>query len=72
MTAQYTIYVKYQFVGSPFKDYTLKAYSQFDQPIFDQNHNINEIHMDGQEPSGFTHSDFRGMYSFNCNRDNIN
>lgn len=54
---RYTIGVQYQWIGSPGNQYTLKAYSKLQgvnllnsagQPAM--------LHMDGQQPSGYTNS----------------
>ena len=63
---QYTIYVQYEFAGSPHNDYTLKAYSKYNQPVYNSKHEVNEIHMDGSEPRGFTNSDFKGIDNYEC------
>lgn len=68
---QYIIYVQYEFVGSPHKDFTLKAYSKYSNKIKDSSGNTNELHMDGSTgSSGFTNSNFAGMNaptsSFDC------
>ena len=64
----YKLYVKYEWIGSPHRDYTLKAYSKFSSAkIYDSSGNTNKINMDGQSPSGFTDSSYTGMHS-NCDR----
>jgi len=66
----YTLYVKYEWIGSPHRDYTLKAYSKFSTAqISDSYGNINKINMDGQSPSGFTDSSYTGMTT-DCSRFN--
>ena len=65
-SAIYNIYVKYEFVGSPHNDFTLKVYSKYNIPILDSNGNSIETHMDGQQPSGFTSSNFIGMDNWDC------
>ena len=64
--SQYTLYSKYEWVGSPHPDFTLKVYSKNNQPIKDSNGNTNIIHMDGQQPSGFTSSSYIGMDNWDC------
>lgn len=64
----YTLYVNYEWIRSPHRDYTLKAYSKFSSAkIYDSSGNTNEINMDGQSPSGFTDSSYTGMHS-DCDR----
>ena len=41
------------------KDYTIKVYTNQELEVRDSYGETNMIHMDGQEPSGFTKSDFR-------------
>ena len=64
--SEFTIYVKYEFVGSPHPDFTLKVYSKENLPILDSNGNTNEINMDGSSPSGFTSSSYIGMDAWDC------
>jgi hypothetical protein len=64
--SQYTIFVQYEFLGSPAKDYTLKAYSKYKSKIYNSQYNTNMIHMDDQSPSGFTSSTYTGLDNFTC------
>ena len=58
----YTIMVKYEWIGSPHRDYTLKAYSKFtNAKISDAYGNTNKLNMDGQSPRGFTSSSYEGI-----------
>ena len=63
---QYTIYVQYDFAGSSHRDYTLRTYSNYTQPVYNSKHEQNEIFMDGSEPSGFTGSEYRGLDNYEC------
>jgi len=56
-----SIVVKYEWMGSPHKDYTVKVYSKSSGKITNAQGATVLQHMDGQEPSGFTSSTFRGM-----------
>ena len=49
------------FFGSPHADYTLSIFSEQDLQILNDEGNQNMIRMDGQEPRGFTDSDYKGM-----------
>ena len=51
--------VKYTWFDSPVKDYTLSVYSKQDLKVKDHLGKTSVFHMDGQEPSGFTHSSYR-------------
>lgn len=44
----------------------MKAYSKYDQPVYNSKHEVNEVHMDGSEPRGFTNSDFKGIDNYEC------
>jgi len=54
----FTLKVKYLWFGSPEPDYTVKVYSKQNLAIRDSDGVTNEIHMDGQCPSGFTDSTY--------------
>ena len=62
----FKIQVTYEFMGSPHPDYTVKVYSKHDRPLKDSSGNTNMVHMDGQQPSGFTNSQFKGMDNWSC------
>jgi hypothetical protein len=55
----FKIVVSYTWFDSPAKDYTLSVYSKQELEIRDQEGEMSVLHMDGQEPSGFTHSGYR-------------
>ena len=58
--ANYEIVVKYNWNGSPANDYTLKIYSiESGKIISEKTGEGKMVHMDGQEPSGFTISEYR-------------
>jgi hypothetical protein len=61
-----TINVRYEWLGSPFKEYTLKAYSKYDSKILDTIGNSNQVYMNGESPSGFTESTYQGMENNYC------
>lgn len=48
-------------MNSPHKDFTLNIYSKYGYPVLNSSGQANEIHMDGQSPSGFTSSNFTNM-----------
>jgi hypothetical protein len=51
------ILVRYDWINSPHKDFTLKLYSQHTGTmIYDDTGNTNMLHTDGQEPSEFTNN----------------
>jgi hypothetical protein len=63
----YTLYVKYEFAGSPHPDFTTKIYSKYTGVnILDTAGNSNMIHMDGTSPSGYTSSSYIGMSNWDC------
>lgn len=64
---RYLIYVEYEWLGSPVPDYTLKVYSKSNTGITDGSYQSHQIHMDGQQPSGFTGTSYRGMGGWDCN-----
>lgn len=67
---EYILTVKYEWLGSPHKDYTLKAYSKYSNALITNSFgNINKINMDGKSPSGFTGSSYEGMHD-DCARYN--
>ena len=55
----FTMEVNYSWDLFYAKDYTIKVFSNQQLEVLDSNGETNMIHMDGQEPSGFTKSDFR-------------
>jgi hypothetical protein len=57
----FKVVVKYMWFDSPAKDYTVKIYSKQTLEVKNSSGETNVIHMDGQEPSGFTTSTYRGM-----------
>ena len=57
----FLLMVKYYWMNSPAKDYTVKVYSKQNLSVLDSNGNTNMKHMDGQTPSGFTDSTYTGM-----------
>ena len=57
--------VWYEWMDSPHKDYTVKAYSAHELPIYNANDETNQLHTDGQSPSEFTTSNYCGM-DINC------
>lgn len=48
------------FVAPYGNDYTVRVYSKPGYEVTDEQGRTNMIHMDGQEPSGFTNSNYRG------------
>lgn len=46
--------VYYRFYGWSTEDFTLKVYSQQNHTIFNQKAEVNQLHMDGSSPTGFT------------------
>jgi len=46
---------------SPAPDYTVKVYSKQSLEILDSSNKNTILHYDGQEPTGFTYSHYRGM-----------
>lgn len=58
-----SIYIMYDFDGSPNRDFTVQMYSKMSQDdgvwIYDANGLANQLHMDGTEPSGFWNSTYR-------------
>ena len=61
----YAIYVQVYYFGSPHPDHTVKVYSKYNSQIL-ENGRSNQLNMDGQQPSGFTDSDYRGMDHNSC------
>jgi len=57
----FKVRAKYLWFNSPAKDYTVKIYSKQALEVKDTTGSTNIVHMDGQYPSGFTDSTFRGM-----------
>jgi hypothetical protein len=57
----YKVVVGYTWFNSPAKDYTVKIYSKQSLEVKNASGETNIQHMDGQEPSGFTSSTYRGM-----------
>lgn len=56
------ISVRYQWFGSPHRDYTVKVHSKFaDIEVFDEEFKTNQLHADGQSPSEFTSGEYCGM-----------
>jgi len=66
---EYKIYVQYEWLGSPAKDYTLKVYSKYaNSQIKDTNGNTNMLNMDGSSPSGFKDgANYQGWHT-DCSR----
>lgn len=60
-----SIYATFQYYGSPAPDYTIKVYSKYTGQIMNVTMQSNQIHMDGQSPSGFTGSDYDGYSTCN-------
>jgi hypothetical protein len=50
--------VTYDWIGRMSRDYTISVYSSQDLEVLDEEGEGNMIHMDGQEPSGFTKSEY--------------
>ena len=57
----FKVRARYEWLGAPDKDYTVKVYSKQNLEIKDSRGQTSVIHMDGQAPSGFTASTYRGM-----------
>lgn len=57
----FKVRAKYNWFDSPAKDYTVKIYSKQSLEVKDSTGQTNILHMDGQSPSGFTDSTYRGM-----------
>ena len=57
----FKVRAKYLWLGSPAKDYTVKIYSKQSLEVKNFLGQTNILHMDGQLPTGFTDSSFRGM-----------
>lgn len=57
----FKVRAKYLWFNSPAKDYTVKIYSKQALEVKDSTGATNILHMDGQSPSGFTDSTYRGM-----------
>ena len=57
----FTLKVRYLWMGSPAKDYTVRIYSKQKLEVLDSHGKTNMLHMDGQLPTGFTNSSYRGM-----------
>lgn len=57
----FKIVVGYTWFNSPAKDYTVKIYSKQSLQVKSSTGSTSIKHMDGQEPSGFTTSTYRGM-----------
>ena len=55
----FTMEVNYNWLFLSAKDYTVKVFSKQQLQVLDSNGETNMIHMDGQEPSGFTKSGYR-------------
>ena len=53
------MWVEYWWMGFAKQDFTVKIHSKQDLTVYDFDDETNEIHMDGQLPSGFTNSDYR-------------
>ena len=49
----FNIKVKYTWLDSPRKDFTVKVYSVDDRQVLDNLGNMNMLHTDGQSPSEF-------------------
>ena len=47
------IFVQYAWLGSPHRDFTVKAYSTNDVMIYDADGQTNMLYTDGREPSEF-------------------
>jgi len=60
---EFLVKITYHWLGSPHPDYTFKVHSKQDLTIRDENQQTNQIHMDGQSPSGFLVSNYTGMTS---------
>ena len=56
---EFTMEIDYLWDTFYAKDYTIKVYTAQELEVRDANGETNMIHMDGQEPSGFTKSNFR-------------
>jgi hypothetical protein len=63
---KFKVVVQYTWDQQPAKDYTVKIYSKQNLEVKDANGATNMIHMDGQQPSGFTSSTYCGMSSTGC------
>ena len=58
----FEVTVLWDWKGYQANDYTIKVYSrQREIQLFDEKFETNMIHMDGQEPSGFTKSKYRSQ-----------
>jgi hypothetical protein len=55
----FTMEVDYSWDMFYVKDYTIKVYSSQTLDVKDFNGETNMIHMDGQQPSGFTESTYK-------------
>jgi hypothetical protein len=61
----FTFKVGFKWFTNPVKDYTVTLYSSQSIDVKDKSGNTNVLHMDGQSPSGFTGSNYKGMGDFN-------
>ena len=57
----FTIEVKIKWYDHPAKDYTVKVYSKQTLEVKDNQGQTKMLHMDGQSPSGFKNSQYKGM-----------
>ena len=56
------INVKYQWNGSPVKDYTVSVYSAMENIVITNSRNEeNILYADGRQPSQFKNSNFKGF-----------
>lgn len=60
----FTLKIQYKWYNNPVRDYTVGVYSSQDLEIKDSRGQTNQIHMDGQSPSGFTQSSFTGISGY--------
>lgn len=58
---RFKVRAKYIWFDSPAKDYTVSIYSSQSLEVLNSTGQTNILHMDGQSPSGFTTSTYRGM-----------
>ena len=61
---QFKIVVRFLWFDSPAPDYTVSVYSRQDLTIYDNYGSVKKYYMDGQQPSGFASSSYRGMNGF--------
>ena len=64
---EFTLKVQYKWWENNIRDYTVKVYSEQDLDVKDSRGQTNQIHMDGQSPSGFTDSAYTGMSMYDIN-----